>query len=112
MDVEANENWREWTNAIPFLSFPTVWRVQVIPPFGGAMVRFRVTRATNPVNAVSIYLDVYNTLGSYDGPYWEVCPYKGNVGRCSMHDTEKLIEMIKVGLREPRNSTKQKEGPK
>lgn len=91
---EAYE-WRKWVNQIPFIEFPAGWRVQVIPPFTGAVARFRVLLPeSGDGDYISIYLDCYEELGFFGEPYWEVYPYQGDTGRCRMADTAKLIEMI------------------
>lgn len=93
--VENQEKWRDLIEEIPSISFPQDWKIQIIPPFGGAIVRFRVwIPGMNSKEWVSIYLDVYNRLGLATGPYWEVYPYKGDTGRCLMDDTDELLKMI------------------
>ena len=92
-DVEDSFQWREWVEKIPYIKFPSDWKVKPIPPFGGTIVRFQVN--TPDYKNVSVYLDCYSMLGYYGGePYWEVYPYYGDVGRCGMQETGKLIGMI------------------
>ncbi len=92
----------KWIEKIPYISFPSEWQVQVIPPFGGAIVRFRIKHPNE--NYVSVYLDGYDLLGIYyteeNGfePYWEICPYEDDVYRCKMNDTNELLEAIKYSL--------------
>lgn len=82
---------RDWISEIPALHFPSDWDVQLIPPFSGALVRFRV----NPtVESISVYLDGYERLGIFDGPYWEVYPYADDVARFAMDDTDGLLAAI------------------
>jgi len=90
-DVESKENWREWVERIPNISFPADWRVKIIPPFGGALVRFLVIKGEK---RISVYLDVFERLGFYGGPYWEIYPYGTDVYRVSMENTEELIQKI------------------
>lgn len=92
-DVEKAENWRELIPTIPYIKFPANWEVKIIPPFGGAVVRFLVKLPDEQPK--SVYLDCFGRLGYMDHPYWEVYPYKGDVGRCDIHDTKKLLQMIK-----------------
>jgi len=96
-DVEDAFRWDEWIPHIPELSFPSEWKVKVIPPFAGAMARFQVTYQGS---FASIYLDVYEILGCFGEPYWEVYPVNGDVGRVAMADTTGLIEMITASLAE------------
>jgi len=81
----------KWSQEIPYISFPSDWEVQIIPPFLGALIRFRVKKGKAEV---SIYLDCYDNLGSVGSPYWEVYPYEGDVFRCDMLDTESLLRAI------------------
>ena len=92
--VEREQKWREDCLTMPFISFPADWQVKVIPPFGDAVVRFRVKLPSG--GDKSIYLDKRNSLGSWDGEegYWEVYPYKGDVGRCDTRNIPELLRMI------------------
>jgi len=98
--VESEEKWREITPDIPYISFKDGWMVKIIPPFSGATVRFMVTKEGLGDRSVSVYLDHYEQLGfGPDGaPYWEVYPHNNDVGRCTMSDTDTLIDMIERSL--------------
>lgn len=86
---------RKWMDLIPYISFPSEWKVKIIPPFGGLVVRFLIQLPKMEKNdRVSIYLDCYDKAGSMGAPYWEVYPYRGDCGRCWMNETDKLLEMI------------------
>jgi len=39
--IEDAQNWREEIDRIPFIQFPADWKVQVIPPFRDAVVRYK-----------------------------------------------------------------------
>ena len=93
--------WRKWVCEIPFIKFKKDWIVQPIPPFSGAVARFRVKKE-NYKNCVSVYLDCYKMLGYCSKPYWEVYPYDDDVYRCEMHDTDNLISAISKSLRQIR----------
>lgn len=94
-DVEQSEKWNEWAEKIPVLKFPSTFLVQVIPPFGGAMIRFNIKDVDNPKANVSVYLDVFNQLGTMSGPYWEIYPdVNGDTFRYMMDDTKELINGI------------------
>ena len=95
--IERHEQWREWIDKIPKLSFPERWLVQVIPPFAGAMARFQVFHGEG---RVSVYLDCYERLGYFGGPYWEVYPVDGDVGRVAIDDAAGLLELIEQSLSE------------
>jgi hypothetical protein len=88
---------RKWMKEIPYIQFPADWKVQITPPFAGAVVRFRVQKNDAEV---SIYLDCYDRLGCYGSPYWEVYPHEGDVFRCDMSDTESLLNAITHSLSE------------
>jgi len=92
--IEDKERWLDWVENIPAIQFPPNWLVRVIPPFGGAMVRFIVGVPANEDVRVSVYLDVFGILGYYEGPYWEVYPFDDDVARCGINDTGGLVENI------------------
>lgn len=94
--MDLNE---KWLDKVPTIQFPPHWEVAIIPPFRGALVRFRVKKD----NAwISVYLDVYDNLGSMGQPYWEVYPCVGEDGtqRFLMNDTQGLIECIEHNLQQ------------
>ena len=87
--------WHKWVEEIPALNFPSDWDVKIIPPFNGAIVRFLVN------DKYSVYLDCYNVLGFFEGPYWEIHPDEdGETYRCAMNDTESLINKLKKLIKE------------
>lgn len=86
---------KKWTYKIPFLSFPSDWKLQIIPPFGGAVVRFVVK---SKGASISIYLDCYDVLGIFGEPYWEIYPHDSDVYRCSLNKTEDLIKNIQYAI--------------
>jgi hypothetical protein len=96
MSIEKHYEWRKWTGEIPFLQFPSDWEVKVIPPFGGAIVRFMIRKE----NAnVSVYLDCYGELGAVNEPYWEAFPsIDGDVHRSLMSETDDLLEAISISI--------------
>lgn len=96
-EYHRNMESAKWTEEIPFLDFPKEWKIKITPPRGGAVVRFQVRiKGAN----VSVYLDCYEILGYGGGPYWEVYPYDGDVYRCGIQDTEKLITAITRSIQE------------
>lgn len=93
--IEEQQKWLGEITNIPFIQFPSDWKVQIIPPFGDAVVRFRVELPTGQNR--SVYLDGRNSLGFWDlvgSYYWEVYPYRGDTGRCSMQEIPELLRMI------------------
>lgn len=91
-EIEHHERWHDYTALIPWLSFPAGWQVQMIPPFAGAMARFRVRLPDG--SEKSVYFDAHDALGCYGEPYWEVHPVQGDTARCAMNETEELIRLL------------------
>ena len=96
-EVERIMEYKKWCGEIPHITFPNDWQVQVIPPFAGAVVRFKIKKGDA---SVSIYLDCYDRLGCYGQPYWEVYPHENDVFRCDMEDTETLLKAIAESIAE------------
>ena len=95
--VEEEQDWKGEIVRIPWLHFRGDWQVRIIPPFGDAVIRFQVILPSGMLK--SVYMDSRNSLGHWGSmhtpePYWEVYPYKGDVGRCDLADTIMLMEMI------------------
>ncbi len=90
--IEEVEKWKDFTVSMPFIKFPPDWEIQMMAPFNGALARFRVKLPSGAEK--SIYFDAHNALGYMDGPYWEVYPHQGDVGRCYQHDVAELLKMI------------------
>jgi len=92
---EQMMDFNKWSPQIPNINFHEEWDVKIIPPFGGALIRFRVNER------VSVYLDVHERLGYYGGdPYWEVHPVDNDVARCDMKDVDRLMSHIEQALKE------------
>jgi hypothetical protein len=111
--------WNKWMKLIPPLEFPPGWKVRIVPPCTGALVRFKVLHRTGDI---SVYLDGYGDLGHYgtkeEGgqewvknilqgqeppdtdaePYWEIYPVEGDTHRCGLQQTEELIRVIQEEL--------------
>ncbi len=86
---------RRWAMEMPALKFPKRWRVQIIPPFGGAVVRFVIYGPRNKgKDQVSVYFDAYEQLGYYGEPHWEAYPINNNNERWAMRDWPKMFLAI------------------
>lgn len=86
--------WDKWMREVPALQFPAEWKIRIIPPFGGAIIRFV---AIDPKGSeVSVYLDAYDQMGCMNKkPYWEIHPDEtGDCERFWMDETKELIEGI------------------
>jgi hypothetical protein len=94
--IEDAEDWRGAIDTMPFIKFPADWEVQVIPPFAGATVRFRV-RLPSGVEK-SIYLDSHDRLGFVGEPYWEVYPCDGDTGQCLKAEIAELLKLIESAV--------------
>jgi len=102
-DLAEHMEWNKWMKEMPFISWPDDMEVQAIPPFTGAIVRYRIrikgseeVCATPPV--ASVYLDCYDILGVYGKPYWEVYPVEDDTYRCDMEDVDALINAVRRSL--------------
>lgn len=89
---------------IPPIHFKPEWDVRIIPPFGGAMMRFTVDYNDKHI---SVYCDFFENLGLFGGePYWEMYPrhYECDgkqyvdVMRFPLNDTENLVKEIDAEL--------------
>lgn len=98
LKAESEENWREWSNKMEFIDFKDEWKIRIVPPFTGAMVRFQIT--TEDIDgSVSVYLDCHSNLGVTKNPYWEVYNYEEPPERILYEEgTEKLLELIEDKL--------------
>ena len=97
LQIEKDESWAEWRGKIPFLQFKKSWRVKIIPPSGGALVRFLIENKNG--FQVSVYLDVFDRLGYANEPYWELYPWiNGDAKRVKMDDTDELFGYLKIAL--------------
>lgn len=95
--LAQKQEWMKWQKEIPFIQWPADWLVKAVPPFAGAIIRYRVKKMENK-NSVSIYLDCYDQLGCFGEPYWEIFPVEGDTYRCAMKNTDELLEQIKIAL--------------
>lgn len=90
--IAEEDEYRKWTELIPFIKWPADWEVKAIPPFGGAIVRYLIK--TPKCKRVSVYLDCYQRLGFMSAPYWEVYPHEGDCARCYLNEAEELVRLI------------------
>jgi hypothetical protein len=98
MLIEKEMEYDRWYKEIPFIRFPASWEVKIVPPFRGAVVRFRVRNARG--KEISVYLDCYDNLGHYGAPYWEIYPNaEGDISRYPMRDVDGLLDGIKRSFR-------------
>ena len=91
---EELQEYRKWMKEIPALHFEKEWDVKIIPPFGGAIIRFHITHNDK---FVSVYFDAYDRLGFVGKPYFEF--YDGEeCYRYLLNESEKMMDDIKSFL--------------
>jgi hypothetical protein len=99
--IESEEKWRDYVKSAPYINFPSKWDIQIIPPFAGAIMRFKVRYQDQEI---SVYADYHQSLGYFSNregieiPYWEIYPYFDDTYRCEISDTKTLIKKIKESL--------------
>ena len=91
--IETEDDWQHWSHKIPEISFPTGWKIRIIPPIAGATIRF-------VANGISVYLDCHGRLDCMDDPYWEIYPAEdGDTERYDMLDTEGLLDGLRRAMK-------------
>jgi hypothetical protein len=88
--------WDKWVRDLPFLEFPSHWRVKIVPPYFGAIIRFYVDDKRG--GCVSVYLDGCNHLGYGPHPYWEAYAIDGGAKRFLVGEVEVLFSAINEEL--------------
>jgi hypothetical protein len=105
MSVKYNDAFEsdKWRKLIPAFKIKPDWLIQIIPPFTGAIIRFRIQKeGFTDHQFISVYLDCYELLGYYGGgsPYWKAYPVDDDTWRCAMDDIDCLMEGIEKGLQQ------------
>lgn len=95
LKAETTMGWRELAESIPLIKLPKKTSIKIIPPFGGAIARFRLIR--NDGEELSVYLDCHSALGYYGDfeHYWEAYPIDGDTWRCGKFEVEALEKCLK-----------------
>jgi hypothetical protein len=91
VEVERDYEYEKWTKEIPALNFNKSWDVKIIPPFGGAIIRFIIEKGDKKI---SVYLECYNELGVMNKPYWEAYDFNDDPRRFLMNETTELLNYI------------------
>lgn len=90
-DYHRVQESKKWMQEIPALHFDKEWDVRIIPPFGGAVIRFWIWHNGKKV---SVYFDAYDELGFVNEPYFEY--YDGEeCYRYLMNESEEMMEDIR-----------------
>lgn len=84
-------------------------RVVVYYPFLGLYARVRFEVRGDPSLYVSTYLDVNDTAGIMEGPYFEAYPIKNNAERWYYTDQQEMYPVILKELRKIRKKLKAEE---
>lgn len=94
---ESLQEYRKWGGRLPAFNFDKEWDVHIVPPFGGAIIRFCIKHNDKQV---SVYFDGYSELGYMVDendepiPYFEY--YDGtDCHRYYMHESEKMMDDIR-----------------
>ena len=96
-----SEYYLSWFDKVPYVDFDSDMQARAVPPFGGALVRYSVKKGEA---RVSVYLDADNSLGCWEGPYWEIYPYDDDTMRYDIEDTKGLVEGIRHSLKQQQGS--------
>ncbi len=91
-EIDRDDKWLEWECKIPELNFDSSWNVRIIPPFAGALIRFKVFKGDK---YCSVFLDVFNNLGWQKKAYWGVLSYTDDEYEIAMDNVEELMKVIK-----------------
>ena len=89
---------RKWINELPVFHFEKEWDVKIIPPFGGAVIRFYINYNDKHV---SVYFDAYSQLGwmvdenKNPIPYFEYYDGEKYCYRYRMNEIDKMMKDIK-----------------
>lgn len=91
---------RKFIDVMPEIRLPEGWGFQPLPPFSGAVQRFRIL---TKIKSYSVYLDCYNLLSVFSledkgfVPHWEVLldADESSVERAHIEDFETIIIAIK-----------------
>jgi len=96
--TDVEKEYRKHDDTAGLIEFPAECKVKIIPPFGGAMGRFRVY-SPDESSSVSVYMDCHDNLGYVGQPYWEIYPNKNDdCSRFLMGDELLMIQEIKESL--------------
>lgn len=94
--IEKALDYERWMKELPFLTIPEGFRIKVVPPFHGAVIRFWIQKAdaVDMENSVSVYFDSANVLGWMSEPYWEAYSIDGDCARYKVGEEDKMMEDI------------------
>jgi hypothetical protein len=93
-EYDHSQETRKWCKELPKFHFKKEWNVKIIPPFGGAIIRFMIDYKGKHV---SVYFDVYERLGLEPVPYFEYFDGE-NVHRYLLEESEEMMKDIEMFL--------------
>lgn len=97
---EDLQEYKKWAEELPYLHFKKEWKVKIIPPFGGTVIRFCISYKDK---WVSVYFDGYSELGSMIDergccvPYFEYCDGE-DFYRYPMDESDRMMNDIESFL--------------
>lgn len=95
-ELEQALDYRRWMEELPFMEIPSGFKIKVVPPWHGAVIRFWIQKvgAVDNQDCVSVYFDSRNVLGSMSQPYWEAYPIDDDCQRYFVGEEEKMMSDI------------------
>lgn len=95
-ELERALDYGRWMKELPFFTVPEGFKIKVVPPWHGAVIRFWIQKddAVDMENSVSVYFDSMNVLGSMSQPYWEAYPIDDDCRRYFVGEEEKMMSDI------------------
>jgi len=96
-DVELEENWTNFYNAMDYIELEQGFSFRVTPPIGGALMRFSIFHKESE-REFSVYFDAHNQLGRMDVPYFEVYPVQGDTFRST--DIKEIMKAIYIDTKD------------
>lgn len=91
--LERDEKWGEHCYDMPFIALRVGYEIQVIAPFAGALLRFRIKHLESD-KQISVYYDINDALGIVGVPYYEAYAINGDTIR--EFDIEKILMAIYI----------------
>lgn len=94
--LEDALDYGRWMRELPFMEIPAGFKIKVVPPWHGAVVRFWIQKAdaVDMEKCISVYFDSRNVLGSMDQPYYEAYSIDDECQRYFVGEEDKMMADI------------------
>ena len=92
-EMERKEKWGDHHNSMDYIPLREGYQFKVIPPFGGALMRFKILHKSSNRD-FSIYFDAHDALGVVGYPYFEVYPINDDTIRTT--DVKEIMKAIYI----------------